>query len=126
MGQDRDAGTVRIRDPDQLDLAEHDRTRPTRREAPVRARKPGRVRAPGHDAWFLNGHRDQAVPSVHAEIDGNPEGQRHRPDDILDHVVDLVESERARVPNRVALSRLELSKLADDLPTLVRDRKSVV
>src|SRR5439155_23747791 len=41
-------------------------------------------------------------------------------DDILYHVVDLFESERAGIPNRVDLGRLELSKLADDLPTLVR------
>ena len=120
MGQDRDAGAVRIRDPDQLDLAEHDRTRAARREAAVRAREPGRVRGRGHDARLLDGHRDQVVPPVHAEIDGDPEGQRHRTDDILDHMVDLIEPERAGVSNRVDLGRLELPELADDLPTLVR------
>src|SRR6058998_679943 len=110
--------SVGIRDPDELDLADHDRTRRARREPAPLPRHPSRVRGGRDHARLFNRHRDQVIALVDPEVHRDPEGDRHRADHVLDHPVDLVELQRARIPDRLDFRVRELSERSDDLPAI--------
>src|SRR2546421_9279580 len=116
--EDRHPPPVRVRDPDELDLPEHDRTRGARREPTSLSGHPSRVRGRRYDARLFDRHRDQVIAFVDPEIHRDPEGDRHRADHVLDHPVDLVELERPRVPDRLDFRVRELSERLDDLPAI--------
>src|SRR2546426_959684 len=116
--EDRHPRSVGIRDPDELDLADHDRTRRARREPAPLPRHPSRVRGGRDHARLFNRHRDQVITLVDPEVHRDPEGDRHRADHVLDHPVDLVELQRPRVPDRLDFRVRELSERSDDLPAI--------
>src|SRR3989475_5531833 len=116
--EDRHPRPVGIRDPDKLDLPDHDRTRRARREPTSLPRHPSRVRGGRDDARLFNRHRDQVIALVDPEVHRDPEGDRHRADHVLDHPVDLVELQRPRVPDRLDFRVRELSERSDDLPAI--------
>src|SRR5712691_4102858 len=116
--EDRHPRPVGVRDPDELDLPDHDWTRGARREPAPLPGHPSRVRGRRDDARLLDRHRDQVITLVDPEVHGDPEGDRHRADHVLDHSVDLVELQRPRVPDRLDLRVRELSERSDDLPAI--------
>src|SRR2546426_785523 len=117
--EDRHPRPVGVRDPDELDLPDHDRTRGARREPAPLPGHPSRVRGCRDDARLLDRHRDQVITLVDPEVHRDPEGDRHRADHVLDHPVDLVELQRPRVPDRLDFRVRELSERLDDLPTII-------
>src|SRR2546422_7369642 len=116
--EDRHPRPVGIRDPDELDLPDHDRTRRARREPAPLPGHPSRVRGCRDDARLLDRHRDQAITLVDLEVPPDPEGDRHRADHVLDHPVDLVALQRPRVPDRLDFRVRELSERSNDLPAI--------
>src|SRR6266571_1522380 len=66
MVEDRHPGAVGVRDPDELNLPNHDRTRGARREPAPLPGHPSRVRGGRDHARLLDRHRDQVV----ARVDG--------------------------------------------------------
>src|SRR5439155_912149 len=78
--EDRHPRPVGIRDPDELDLPNHDRTRRARREPAPLPRHPSGVRGGRDDARLFNRHRDQVIALVDPEVHRDSERDRHRAD----------------------------------------------
>ena len=117
--EDREAGGVRVRNMDVLELADHDRSGSRRVKPALRARHLRGVARRGDDARLLDRHGDEVVALVDPEVHRDSEGNRHRPHDVLDHPVDLVKLQSARVPDRADFLFGEIPELSNDAPSVL-------